>query len=91
MLAAQNPLLSQLGKCLNLIGSEFRSATARKKVFLGGSSLGQFRLHSDIPQPPGTDFQVLLRKQSMPLWIVMNDCLDGEVQSTPLPQGNVAF
>jgi hypothetical protein len=38
MLAAQNPLLSQLGKCLNLIGSEFRSATARKQVFLGNDA-----------------------------------------------------
>jgi len=38
MLAAQNPLLSQLGKCLNLIGSEFRTATARKQVFLGNDA-----------------------------------------------------
>jgi hypothetical protein len=42
-------------------------------------------------EPLGTDCQVLLREKGVPLRIIMNDCLNGEVQAASFPQGRVTF
>ncbi len=44
-----------------------------------------------LPEPLDADSQVVLCKQRMPLWVVINDRLDAEVQAASLPQGCIAF